>query len=479
MSHCCCRKEYLTSYFIGTHMHARLPQTPSRLFVVAGLMCVWFFSLPSAIGQLRPSTLPSSIALKISVDSPSPQWRVRVSYHEDTIASTALSRDTTILLRGAPSYYINIYRNDTNLWANYYINPVAVNCTSALITCTDRGISISDPRIHAYSRAVQSITDTIPHVLRQARDTPIDVAISNLKEVLDVRHSPAPSFSMSGTVPTSIDQSAYTAVRQFLSTLQMRLNNPAARYASGALLRDQHLSAEAYVIARTMAVGIAQSITRDSRDSGRWERTRSLLADYCPCEVAYSFISRSFWDPCVDFRTCYQELARSIDSLASRNVGYYCRETQRELSEVCSTLNGRVIHDFTAMDRYGALQRRAFSPDSTYVLHFWGTWCQPCIQEYDVTMRVSDSLSAQGMHVIHVAYEPPSRTERWRAFVGNAAAEHLLVHSNTDPATSILRALHLTSYPSFVVIGKGNREVLPRPLSAASLSGLRLNPASR
>ena len=420
-----------------------------------------------------------ALVLKLGNDATSSNWRVRVTNREDTIASSALVRDTMISLHGAPSYFINVYRNDTNLWANYYINPSVVTCTSVVITCTDSGISISDGRIQQYSRAVQSIVDTIPQLLFTTRNKPIEAALARLEQALDQRHASATYFSTTGAVSTSIDQSAYTAVRQFLSTLQMRLNNPAVRNNSSALLRDQHLSAEAYVIARTMAVGIAQSITRDSRDSGRWERTRSLLADYCPCEVAYSFITRSTWDPGVDFRTCDQELPRTIDSLASRNVGYYCRETQRELSEVCSTLNGRVIHDFTAMDRYGALQRRAFSPDSTYVLHFWGTWCQPCIQEYDVTMRVSDSLSAQGIHVIHVAYEPPSRTERWRAFVGNAAAEHLLVYSNTDPATSILRALHITSYPSFVVIGKGNREVLPRPLSAASLSGLRLNPASR
>lgn len=436
------------------------------------------FCLPLAIcavhtaanAQLAPSTPRQPIEVRIIVDSRSSQWSVRITNREDTVVSAHLPPDTTrVLLRTAPSYFINISRSDTNLWANYYLNPAVVSCSSLVITCTDSGVSISDLRVRDYSRIVQSFVDTIPQILFQMRAEPLDVVLVRLDQTIDERCTHVSPLTAFNVAATSIDPAAHKALKQFVGNLRTRLQTSIEHPASGILLRHHQMSAEAYLIARTMALGIAQTMALDKRDKSRWARIRSLLGDYCPCEVAYSFITGSAVNPGVDFSSCDQPLPRIIDSLASQSNGYYCRETKRELSEACQTINGRVVREFEALNRYGTKVRRQLSPDSVYVLHFWGTWCEPCIREYDAAMSISDSLALYGVNVIHIANELPSGTRQWKQFIGDAPAEHLLVHPGRYSSNSIFRALHINSYPSFVVIGKGNREVLPRPLWASAV----------
>jgi hypothetical protein len=84
-------------------------------------------------------------------------------------------------------------------------------------------------------------------------------------------------------------------------------------------------------------------------------------------------------------------------------------------------------------------------------------------------MNVSDSLEAMGIHVLHLADEPIHRISVWNDFVRNLSGEHYVVGRSVSTQRNVIEMLNVSLYPTLVIIGQNNIEILPRPFSPSAL----------
>ena len=421
--------------------------------------------------QLLPASTSQPIELTVIVDSPSPHWFVRITNGEDTVASTRLERDTTrFVLRTASSYFVNVFRSDTNVWANYDIHPSIVPCSSLTIICTSRGILCSDRIIERWSLRIQSYVSVLDQLVRSSASFESNLATADsLTTDIGIQlTSLLSNFTSRTRVQSEIVGPIATLIQTVRARSQEQSPNQEERQR-GRLLRDQHLSDDTYRMARKLMAVLARSLATASRDTADVQKTLQIFMPECPCELASGLLARPSWNPGVLFQGCDEPLPRLIATLASQSTGYYCARTQQEIDALCTTLKGRVVRSFNILTQDNRTEERDLHPDSVYALHIWGTWCMPCLHELDATMNVSDSLEAMGIHVLHLADEPIHRISVWNDFVRNLSGEHYVVGRSVSTQRNVIEMLNVSLYPTLVIIGQNNIEILPRPFSPSAL----------
>jgi thiol-disulfide isomerase/thioredoxin len=192
--------------------------------------------------------------------------------------------------------------------------------------------------------------------------------------------------------------------------------------------------------------------------------TSYLVGVQTPCEIAYGLLTRTTWNPGVDFSNCSDPFAQYMISVRREgDAGFYCREFDRAFENYCRSLETRTVRSIEAYDRSGSLVARQLHADSMYVLHFWGTWCKPCIDNHEDIMAVSDSLEALGCRVLHIAYQVRQSMPAWQKFVSIVPGEQYLVATDVSNESSIVSILNVANYPSYVIIDRGNRVDFPWP----------------
>jgi len=185
-----------------------------------------------------------------------------------------------------------------------------------------------------------------------------------------------------------------------------------------------------------------------------------LIGDECVCEVAFGLFIRTSRTLGMDYTTCTDSLPQYLLELASRDSAGNCRKTRAELDFICNVLATKSVSSVAGLDRNRKQINRLLNADSMYVLHFWGMWCAHCLQQHPDIMRVADILQQMGCSMIHVAGDNPPKFDTWKKFVEDQPGEHLFT-SRSDARSSIGERLAVSSYPSYVVLGK-NGEILGR-----------------
>lgn len=108
--------------------------------------------------------------------------------------------------------------------------------------------------------------------------------------------------------------------------------------------------------------------------------------------------------------------------------------------------------DFTLPDLAGKQQRLAQRRGKVVLLHFWATWCPPCIEELPSLYRLQRALADAPFELVTVSADEKAATVREFFSQNKVPALPVLM----DPAQEIPHAYGTEKYPeSFLIDPRG------------------------
>jgi thiol-disulfide isomerase/thioredoxin len=119
--------------------------------------------------------------------------------------------------------------------------------------------------------------------------------------------------------------------------------------------------------------------------------------------------------------------------------------------------------DFRLPDLQGRpVTLRDFDADFI-LLDFWGTWCRPCLSSVPHLVELQKQFKGRSLAVVGVACEPGPASAS-TAHVADVAKRlginyTVLVSSKDDAASPVQEALHVSAYPTMILVDRNGRVV--------------------
>ena len=86
-----------------------------------------------------------------------------------------------------------------------------------------------------------------------------------------------------------------------------------------------------------------------------------------------------------------------------------------------------------------------------FLIHFWATWCGPCIEELPTLDRLAAELAPRGIKVLAVSEDKDGATEVRRFLDRHYTPDHLTVV--LDPRRIAAKALQIGLLPITIIVG--------------------------
>jgi cytochrome c biogenesis protein CcmG/thiol:disulfide interchange protein DsbE len=133
---------------------------------------------------------------------------------------------------------------------------------------------------------------------------------------------------------------------------------------------------------------------------------------------------------------------------------------------VSNALEGKVAPAFHLTDLDGVQFRLEDARGAPFVLNFWATWCQPCVQEWPEMQQAAAIFGGRGVRFYGVLYNDEPATAR--AFLQRRGAPFSTL---LDPGQRTAIDFGVTGVPeTFVIDGAGTiRKKFAGPLSFEAL----------
>ena len=88
------------------------------------------------------------------------------------------------------------------------------------------------------------------------------------------------------------------------------------------------------------------------------------------------------------------------------------------------------------------------------MIHFWATWCPPCVAELPAMQKLYQGLEAEGLEIYAISTDAERTEPKVREF---AAENKLSFDVLLDPHSSLNEALMISGYPETVFVDEQNR----------------------
>lgn len=119
----------------------------------------------------------------------------------------------------------------------------------------------------------------------------------------------------------------------------------------------------------------------------------------------------------------------------------------------------------------GGRARLADSEGRVMVLHFWASWCRPCLEELPSLEKLQEDLSAKGLDILAVNFAEDSGA------VTRFLEKHpVKLKVALDPEGALASLYGVRAVPSTLVIGRDGQialAYLSQSLGAAELGAIR------
>lgn len=431
----------------------------------------------------------NQISLRIINTSAALDWNVTICDNADTIFKSRLLNDTiTIALGVQRTYYINCYRRDTNANTQFLVRSEILGRPELFIICTNTDARTSSSIVNAYSARYVEFLNSLNGKIRLFQPAILDEELSGLK--VDIEQL---ALLFCKEIPKDVDCTHVVAVTlspvleyidhlihrwRIIQSFQNRteIANPFLVDSINSALEHTLLDdmtidvarTEAYLLYRKIAYSVAMNTPRWLRklysnmaiDSKATVEVASVTVHFLGrrsiCEAAYGLFQINSSNLGESFATCSEPFPAYLLDLASRDTTYFCKRMTMDMIRMCEALEVTLLESIDVMDANGKSTTLLLNPDSIYVLHFWGTWCGPCLKQHDDIMLVADSLDLTGCTMIHLAYEDHSQLPIWKTFIKSIPRNQFLIE-NTALKTTVIDRLYVSSYPSYVIIRPGNK----------------------
>ncbi len=429
------------------------------------------------------------ITLRIDNLSSNVNWQLTLASSGDTLYSGPLNQFFSIELDKSKAYHANIYLPEGAYAREFFINPLLHDLPVVRFTCYQASAQAHDPLIERYSEAVRHLTRAVwPIVTSSAM---LSHAYAEINKQLNIAEATLSDMFYMPFQKAVIRDSVIEPVRWYINSVQTRYEaeSDSARVEAetstngrrevlesrkGARsLRMTSLSNEAYMMVRSIAYASAYQMPKWMRSKdGTLDRRLSLdvakkvlsiAGESCACEVGYGLYQRSSVVPGFHFERCTEELPRYLMSLAETDSSYFCSRLRIDLQSLCDALSTKVIDSFEGTRYDSVIITREINPDSMYMLHFWGTWCKPCIDSYDLVEATADTIESMGFRTIHIACENSARFPIWKRFSQNRSGEQLFTHKSQGSIKRLADQLAISSFPTILILGKGG-EIIARDI---------------
>ena len=438
--------------------------------------------------QVLRETESKVIALRIDNLSSAVNWRLTLASSGDTLYSGPLDQYFSIELDKRKAYHVNVYLEGAYT-REFFINPLLHDPPVVRFTCYQASAQANDPVIERYSEAVRHLLRAVYPIVTSSAT--LSQAYAEISKQLNSAEATLSDMFYMPLQRAIVRDSVIEPVRRYINSVQTRYEAEwdSARVEAetstngrrevlesrkGARsLRKASLSNEAYMMVRSVAYASAFEMPKWMRSKDHTidkrlsvdvaKRVLSIVGESCACEAGYGLYHRSSVVPGFHFERCTEELPRYLMSLAETDSSYFCGRLRIDLQNLCDALSTKVIDSFEGTRTDSVFITRKIHPDSMYMLHFWGTWCKPCIESYDLVEATADTIESMGFRTIHIACENSDRFPIWKRFSQNRSGEQLFTHKSQGTIKRLADQLAISAFPTILILGKGG-EIIARDI---------------
>ncbi|MBV8939534.1 MAG: TlpA family protein disulfide reductase [Alphaproteobacteria bacterium] len=107
-------------------------------------------------------------------------------------------------------------------------------------------------------------------------------------------------------------------------------------------------------------------------------------------------------------------------------------------------------------DESGRAQRLEPDGSALTVLHFWASWCIPCLKELPVLDAMADEWKGKGVRVIALSMDGDDMDTAAQFFKDRGIRNLTL---NIDSNNEAMRLLHVHALPATIFLNAGGEEV--------------------
>lgn len=421
------------------------------------------------------------LVVKNAVESPA--WKVSVSHRDvDLVADSTVTGPLIVSMQQGQTYFLQFTSLKNGRGVPLLIPTAMLTVDTIRISLYDDSVDVSVDGVYSYSASVWKSLNrihgaiTATHANVRALDS-VAVIITALPKAIDVTgfDDRAEGIVRDSMVGPALAFVQYLKGRieifeahlktgnewQLDSIRQVGVTDGLWESSDGAFLVNRQIK---YSIAQMLMGQLEKRV--DQRDEGATTKnindadvvrdTRNLstiLGEKCRCEVAYIATRRLLYHV-EQVNSCNDSAIVFLRQMASARRGNYCNIALDDLQKFCSALNVKSLSSISGLSRDSVETRLVLHPDSIYLLHFWGTWCKPCIEQREEIAALSDSLSAIGVSVLHLNADANSRFSKWTTLTKDDTGVNIFIeHRSMDPG-NLLTRLYVRSFPSYLLIAK-------------------------
>ncbi len=433
--------------------------------------------------QFPFQSINHGLSVQIVNESPESRWEMRLAGNGDTVFRGSLAPgELNLNLVSGKSYHISFYMNGRPYSKEYFVNSTLLNTTAIHFSCSRESVATTSPDLELYSEYVKQFTSRIWSTITKPSAT--TDAYKEIGEMLNTLESRLMGMYYTPSKQAYIRSELIEPVRTYLASLKSRIDaslsintssNDSLNVSSSLMgvsplvrpLSKESIPNESYLMIRGIAYASAYKLPvwltspqRNSTDRISGELASmvlSIVGESCACEVGYGLFFRTSIRPGTDFSSCSDSLPSVLLRMAESDSTFFCGRLKADLTALCEALATTTLSGFSAVTTDSIAIDRVFSKDSIYVLHFWGTWCRPCIDGYDLVQATSDTLESIGCKLIHVACENEDRFSIWKKFVKERKGEQVFTGKNGYGRRILADQLAISAYPTLLIVGRDHK----------------------
>lgn len=97
-----------------------------------------------------------------------------------------------------------------------------------------------------------------------------------------------------------------------------------------------------------------------------------------------------------------------------------------------------------------------YSANRPALVHFWATWCAPCVEELPALVHAGDSIKKLGVDVLLISVDAAG-VSKVPPFLSKHGISHAVIY--WDPRSELMKKFAISTLPTTVIINPKGQEI--------------------